>query len=94
MASPGSSDICNLGSLSCSTMILEKPAGIKHVWATSDDDLCQLDRDFFMPGDVKVSSILSPDDFNNLRNYFHVLPQLCLSFCNLRALTITSALFT
>ncbi|XP_044467441.1 mitogen-activated protein kinase kinase kinase ANP1-like isoform X2 [Mangifera indica] len=59
MASPGSSDICNLGSLSCSTMILEKPAGIKHVWATSDDDLCQLDRDFFMPGDVKSFNPMS-----------------------------------
>ncbi|XP_031270167.1 mitogen-activated protein kinase kinase kinase ANP1-like isoform X1 [Pistacia vera] len=70
MTSPGSLDLCNLGSLSCSTVIVEKPAGVKHVRMTSngDDDMCQLDKDDFMPGDEKVSSVLSPDDFNKSFN--------------------------
>ncbi|XP_031270169.1 mitogen-activated protein kinase kinase kinase ANP1-like isoform X3 [Pistacia vera] len=56
--------------LSCSTVIVEKPAGVKHVRMTSngDDDMCQLDKDDFMPGDEKVSSVLSPDDFNKSFN--------------------------
>ncbi|KAJ0015190.1 hypothetical protein Pint_19875 [Pistacia integerrima] len=70
MTSPGSLDLCNLGSLSCSTVIVEKPTGVKHVrmMSNSDDDMCQIDKDDFMPGDVKVSSVLSPDDFNKSFN--------------------------
>ncbi|XP_031270168.1 mitogen-activated protein kinase kinase kinase 2-like isoform X2 [Pistacia vera] len=65
MTSPGSLDLCNLGSLSCSTVIVEKPAGVKHVRMTSngDDDMCQLDKDDFMPGDEKSFNPMSePSD--------------------------------
>ncbi|KAL5786605.1 hypothetical protein ACOSQ2_008997 [Xanthoceras sorbifolium] len=65
-----SSDICNLGSLSCSTVITEKLAGSRHAWVSrkSDDDMCQLDKDDLMAGDVKVHSVLMPVDLDKSYN--------------------------
>lgn len=61
-------DLCNLGNLSCSTTLPKK-------WATShvDEDMCQLDKDGFSPGEGKLSSVLMADDLNKVRFYFQVL---------------------
>ncbi|KDO56324.1 hypothetical protein CISIN_1g005936mg [Citrus sinensis] len=68
--SPGSVDICNLDSLSCSRVIVEKLSGSMHGWVTSNsnDDLCQLDQEDFVAGDRKLSSILAPNDLEKSRN--------------------------
>lgn len=68
--SPGSADICNLDSLSCSRVIAEKLSGSMHGWVTSNsnDDLCQLDQEDFVAGDRKLSSILAPNDLEKSRN--------------------------
>ncbi|XP_052298731.1 mitogen-activated protein kinase kinase kinase NPK1 isoform X1 [Citrus sinensis] len=68
--SPGSADICNLDSLSCSRVIAEKLSGSMHGWVTSNsnDDMCQLDQEDFVAGDRKLSSILAPNDLEKSRN--------------------------
>ncbi|KAK1582437.1 hypothetical protein Q3G72_014963 [Acer saccharum] len=65
-----SSDLCNLGSLSCSTVITEKVAGSRHVWVSSksNDDMCQLDKDDLMADDVKFHSVLMPNDLDKSYN--------------------------
>ncbi|GFY91952.1 NPK1-related protein kinase 3 [Actinidia rufa] len=68
----GSMDICNLGSLSCSTVNFDKLAGSRHIWGAnnSEDDMCQIDdKDEFMVGrEKKSSSGLMPDNFNESFN--------------------------
>lgn len=73
-----SAEICNLGSLSCSTIFTEKVAGSRQVLVSSksNDDMCQLDKDDLMAGDVKLHSGLMPDDLEKVCNYFCVLLQL------------------
>ncbi|KAJ4719478.1 Mitogen-activated protein kinase kinase [Melia azedarach] len=58
---PGSVDVCNLGSLSCSSVIAEKFAGSRQGWLTSNsnDDMCQLDKDDLVAADTKLSSVLT-----------------------------------
>ncbi|GAV63166.1 Pkinase domain-containing protein [Cephalotus follicularis] len=57
----GSIAICNLGTLSSSAVHSDKLSESKHLWGlnTSDDDMCQIDRDDLMVGDG-----LTPDGFN------------------------------
>lgn len=61
---PDSSDMCNLGSLRCSTINPDKLLESTHIWGrnSSDDDMCQIDdKDDIMVGEVKLNSSL-PDD--------------------------------
>ncbi|XP_057498044.1 mitogen-activated protein kinase kinase kinase NPK1-like isoform X2 [Actinidia eriantha] len=68
----GSMDICNLGSLSCSTVNFDKLAESRHIWGAnnSEDDMCQIDdKDEFVVGrEEKSSSGLIPDNFNESFN--------------------------
>ncbi|KAA8545104.1 hypothetical protein F0562_019888 [Nyssa sinensis] len=66
----GSMDVRNLGSLNCSAENCEKLSEGKHIWGLNgDDDVCQIDdKDYFMAGEVKLSSVLMPDDFNKSFN--------------------------
>ena len=70
ITSAGSMDICNLGSLSCSTVNFDKLAGSRHIWGAnnSEDDKCQIDdKDEFVVGkEEKSSSGLMPDNFNEV----------------------------
>ncbi|PSS24926.1 Mitogen-activated protein kinase kinase [Actinidia chinensis var. chinensis] len=67
-----SMDICNLGSLSCSTVNFDKLAESRHIWGAhnSEDDVCQIDdKDEFVVGrEEKSSSGLIPDNFNESFN--------------------------
>ncbi|KAL4637039.1 hypothetical protein ACB092_03G051900 [Castanea dentata] len=64
---PGSTDLCNLGSLHCSTAFLEKSSEKKHIWElnNSDDDMCQMDRDDFTLQEVKIGSSLMPENLKS-----------------------------
>lgn len=61
---PGSTDLCNLDSLHCSTAFLEKSSEKKHIWElnNSDDDMCQTDKDDFTLQEVKIGSSLMPEN--------------------------------
>lgn len=78
LTSPGSADICNLDSLSCSRVIAEKFSGNRHGWITniSNDDMCQLDQEGFVAGDRKLSSMLAPNELDKVSNCF-------IFFCSL-----------
>ncbi|XP_050274180.1 mitogen-activated protein kinase kinase kinase ANP1-like isoform X2 [Quercus robur] len=70
--SPGSTDLCNLDSLRCSTAFLEKSSEKMHIWElnNSDDDMCQTDKDDFTVQEVKIGSSLMPENlksFNPMR---------------------------
>ncbi|XP_059652446.1 mitogen-activated protein kinase kinase kinase NPK1 [Cornus florida] len=71
-SSPGSVDMCNVGNLSCSGANSMKLSDDRHVWGTNyaDDDMCQIDDkdDFMAGGEVNISSVLMPDDFNKSFN--------------------------
>ncbi|THF95728.1 hypothetical protein TEA_025321 [Camellia sinensis var. sinensis] len=68
--SPGSMDICNLGSLSGSTVNFDKFSGSSHIWGAnnSEDDMCQIDEkdDFVLGEEAKMSPAFMPDIFNKL----------------------------
>ncbi|KAK9292804.1 hypothetical protein L1049_020784 [Liquidambar formosana] len=68
---PGFTNVCNLSDLSCSTLCPDKLSESRHIWGTnnSDDDMCQIDdKDDFMVGEVKSSSVLTCVDFNKSFN--------------------------
>ncbi|XP_075657165.1 mitogen-activated protein kinase kinase kinase ANP1-like [Castanea sativa] len=64
---PGSTDLCNLDSLHCSTAFLEKSSEKKHIWElnNSDDDMCQMDKDDFTLQEVKIGSSLMPENLKS-----------------------------
>ncbi|KVI11119.1 Protein kinase, ATP binding site-containing protein [Cynara cardunculus var. scolymus] len=69
--SPGSLDVCNLGTLNFSTVNSGKFKESKHEWGAenSDNDMCQIDGDDFMEGEgVKLRSVSMLDDFNKSLN--------------------------
>ncbi|KAL7259511.1 hypothetical protein ACSBR1_005409 [Camellia fascicularis] len=70
--SPGSMDICNLGSLSGSTVNFDKFSGSSHIWGAnnSEDDMCQIDEkdDFILREEAKLSPAFMPDIFNKSFN--------------------------
>ncbi|GFZ02955.1 NPK1-related protein kinase 2 [Actinidia rufa] len=72
ISNAGSMDICNLGSLSCSTVNFDKLAGSRLVWGAnnSEDDMCQIDdKDEFVVGrEEKSSSGLTPNNLNESFN--------------------------
>lgn len=59
-------DVCNLGSLHCSTVSPEKSFESRHPWRrnSSDDDMCQIDdsNDITM-GEGNLRSPLMTDNF-------------------------------
>ncbi|KAL0005917.1 hypothetical protein SO802_013478 [Lithocarpus litseifolius] len=64
--SPGSTDLCNLDSLRCSTAFLEKSSEKKHIWElNSDDDMCQTDKDDFTVQEVKIGCSLMPENLKS-----------------------------
>ncbi|XP_030956391.1 mitogen-activated protein kinase kinase kinase ANP1 isoform X2 [Quercus lobata] len=65
--SPGSTDLCNLDSLRCSTAFLEKSSEKMHIWElnNSDDDMCQTDKDDFTVQEVKIGSSLMPENLKS-----------------------------
>nr|XP_023905736.1 LOW QUALITY PROTEIN: mitogen-activated protein kinase kinase kinase ANP1-like [Quercus suber] len=65
--SPGSTDLCNLDSLRCSTAFLEKSSEKRHIWElnNSDDDMCQTDKDDFTVQEIKIGSSLMPENLKS-----------------------------
>lgn len=69
--SPGSLDVCNLGTLNFSTVKSGKFKESKHEWGAenSDNDMCQMDGDDFMEDEgVKLRSVSMLDDLNKSFN--------------------------
>ncbi|XP_052193593.1 mitogen-activated protein kinase kinase kinase NPK1-like [Diospyros lotus] len=68
----GTMDICNLGSLNCSSLKFDKLSGSRDIQRTnnSEDGTCQIDEnDGFMSGrEVKLNSVLMPDNFDESFN--------------------------
>lgn len=59
-------DVCNLGSLHCSTVSPVKSFESRHPWRrnSGDDDMCQIDdSNDIMMGEGKPSPSLMPDNF-------------------------------
>lgn len=59
-------DVCNLGSLNCSTVSPEKSYDSRNLWRRngSDDDMCQIDdRNDITMGERRISSSSMPDNF-------------------------------
>ncbi|XP_057249673.1 mitogen-activated protein kinase kinase kinase NPK1 isoform X1 [Beta vulgaris subsp. vulgaris] len=65
--SGGLKDICNMGSVRCSTVYPDKFSGITPLWGTntSDDDMCMLDDkdDFALSASATSNSMMPADDF-------------------------------
>ena len=72
----GLKDVCEMGSLSCSTAYPPKSLRVGS-WGASnhDDDMCQIDYDdeLLVDASIKLKSILSSDDVNKVKNCCHAL---------------------
>ena len=79
--SPGSTDLCNLDSLRCSTAFLEKSSEKMHIWElnNSDDDMCQTDKDDFIMQEAKLGSSLMPENFKVIAFFFFLVLGFCMS---------------
>lgn len=70
--SGGLKDICNMGSVRCSTVYPDKFSGTSPLWgtSTSDDDMCIIDDkdDFAVGASAKSNPAMLADDFNKSFN--------------------------
>ncbi|KAK6930006.1 Protein kinase domain, partial [Dillenia turbinata] len=67
----GLKDVCNTGSMRCSTIFPEKLAGAGSLWEPSncDDDMCQIDdKDDFVSTSTQLDSTLLASNFNKSFN--------------------------
>ncbi|GAB4854389.1 hypothetical protein Ancab_022975 [Ancistrocladus abbreviatus] len=66
----GLKDICNMGSVRCSTVYPEKFSKAGPLWGTNsrDDDMCQIDdaNDFTIGTSEHLNPVLLSDDFNKV----------------------------
>ncbi|KAF5454018.1 hypothetical protein F2P56_023716 [Juglans regia] len=64
---PGPTDLCNLDSLHCRAEYPERSQENKRIWEVnnSDDDMCQIDKDDFIVGEVQPSSSLMAVNFKS-----------------------------
>lgn len=68
--SGGLKDICNMGSVRCSTVYPENYSGASPHWGTntSDDDMCLIDDDFAVGASERSSPAMPVDDFTKSFN--------------------------
>lgn len=71
--SGGLKDICNMGSVRCSTIYPDKFSGTSPLWGThaSDDDMCMIDDndDFAVSASAQPSPVMLADDFSKVFLY-------------------------
>lgn len=72
--SPGSLDVCNLGTLNFSTVNSAELKVRKLEWGAenSDNDMCQLDENDFVEGGVKLRSVSTLDDLTKVYIYIYL----------------------
>ncbi|KAJ4955583.1 hypothetical protein NE237_012366 [Protea cynaroides] len=66
----GLKDVCDMGSVKCSTLYPEKLSGIGQWGTSTSDDMCQIDDkdDLLLDQSIKLNSVSAMDDFNKSYN--------------------------
>lgn len=92
---PGPTDLCNLDSLHCRAEYPERSQENKLTWEmnNSDDDMCQIDKDDFIVGEVQPSSSLMAVNFK-VTAFMSLLLDFVMSTSEIRNYLFTFILFS